>query len=214
MSLSDSARRLRLPKQELAKLNRMNFESANLERLQRTAVIGTSCSGKTTFAQRLVQLLGVQHVELDAINWLPNWTQIPNEEFRMLVEEAVSADEWIVDGNYGRTRDIVWSRATAVIWLDYSFHVVAYRALSRTMSRVFDKQILYSGNRETFGKAFLSKDSILLWVLRTYRRRRREYSQLLGEYQGRHLRIYVFRTPEEAAQFLSQLEKETRGEHE
>lgn len=191
----------------------MNFESANLERLKRAVVIGTSCSGKTTFAQRLAQLTGVQHVELDAINWLPNWTPRPNGEFRMLVEEAVAADEWVLDGNYSRTRDIVWSRATALIWLDYSFRVVAYRALSRTMGRVFDKQILYSGNRETFGKAFLSRDSILLWVLRTYRRRRREYSLLLQGVQGTHLRVCVFRTPAEADRFLSQVEKTARGKH-
>ena len=189
----------------------MNFEFANLNRLKRTVVIGTSCSGKTTFAQRLAQLIRIRHIELDALNWLPNWTQRLNDEFRILVEEAVSADEWILDGNYSRTRDIVWSRATALIWLDYSFPVVAYRAFQRTRSRVFDRQILYSGNRETFRNAYLSKDSILLWVLKTYHRRRRDYSQLLEEFQSRHLEIHRFRTPEEADLFLSKVEKETEG---
>jgi adenylate kinase family enzyme len=173
--------------------------------LKRTVVIGTSCSGKTTFAKRLAQLLAVQHIELDALNWLPNWTPRSNDEFRILVERAVAADEWIVDGNYSRTRDIVWSRATALIWLDYSFPLVLSRAFSRTKSRVFDKQLLYSGNRESFRKAFLSRDSILLWVLKTYHRRRREYSHLLKELQKRDREIRVFSTPEEAEQFLSQV---------
>jgi adenylate kinase family enzyme len=174
--------------------------------LKRTVVIGTSCSGKTSFAGKLAQLLRVQHIELDALNWLPDWKPRPNEEFRSLVKEAVSTDEWIVDGNYSRTRDIVWSRATAVIWLNYSFPVVLSRAFSRTIRRVFDREVLYSGNRESFRMAFLSGDSILLWVLKTYKRRRREYAQLLSELQG-HLEIRVFRIPEEAERFLSEVER-------
>jgi adenylate kinase family enzyme len=192
----------------------MNAKRVTLERLKRIAVIGTSCSGKTTFAYHLAQLMRVTHIELDAIHWLPNWTPRPSDEFRMLVEEAVAADKWVLDGNYSRTRDIVWSRATSLIWLNYPFHVVAYRALRRTAHRVFDRQMLYSGNRETFRQAFLSKDSILLWVLKTYHRRQHEYSRLLQEYQDKHLQIFVLRAPAEADQFLSQVEQATRMKHE
>jgi adenylate kinase family enzyme len=192
----------------------MNAKRVTLERLKRLAVIGTSCSGKTTFAYHLAQLMRVTHIELDAIHWLPKWTPRPSDEFRMLVEEAVAADQWVLDGNYSRTRDIVWSRATSLIWLNYPFHVVAYRALRRTAHRVFDRQRLYSGNRETFRQAFLSKDSILLWVLKTYHRRQHEYSRLLQEYQDEHLQIFVLRAPAEADQFLSQVEQATSMQHE
>lgn len=184
---------------------------ANLERLKRVAVIGTSCSGKTTFARHLAGLMQVKHIELDAMYWLPHWTPRPSDEFRMLVAQEVAAERWIVDGNYSRTRDIVWLHATALIWLDYSFPVVAYRALSRTMRRIFDKQILYSENRETFRQAFLSKDSILLWVLKTYWRRRREYSLLVNAPQHRHMQILVLRSPAEANQLLSQLKSATEA---
>jgi adenylate kinase family enzyme len=187
----------------------------NPESLKRTVVVGTSCSGKTTFARRLAGLLSVKRIELDAINWLPGWRPRPHEEFRMLVEEAVSADEWVLDGNYSRTRDIVLPRATALIWLNYSFPLVGYRALSRTTRRVFYKQTSYAGNKETFRRAFLSRDSILVWVLKTFHRRRREYSELLQELRrDERMRIIVFRTPSEAERFLSQLEKETKARHE
>ena len=175
--------------------------------LKRTVVIGTSCSGKTTFARKLAAALRVPHIELDALHWLPNWVERTNEEFRSLVKESVAADEWVADGNYSKTRDIVWSRATAFIWLDYSFPVVLCRALSRTTRRVFDKEILYSGNRETFRKAFLSRDSILFWMLKTYRRRRREYPVLLNDLQSKDLEIRVFRKPEESQRFLSQVNR-------
>ncbi len=183
----------------------MKSEFVNIEVLRRVAVIGTSCSGKTTFAQRLAQAKSVKHIELDSIHWLPNWTPRPHEEFRALVAEAVAADTWVLDGNYSETRDIVWAHATALIWLDYSFPLVVYRALSRTLRRVFSQQLLYSGNRESFRQSFLSKDSILLWVLKTYHRRRREYLRLLPDLQDRPLQVYVLRTSEETERFLSQL---------
>jgi adenylate kinase family enzyme len=185
----------------------MNAKFVNLEQFRRIAVIGTSCSGKTTFASTLARLMRVKHIELDAIHWLPHRTRRPHDEFRRLVEEAVAADQWVLDGNYSRTRDLVWSRATSLIWLNYPLHVVAYRALGRTTQRVFDEQILYSGNRETFRQAFLSQDSILLWVLKTYYRRRREYSRLLQEYQDQQVQIYVFRAPAEADRFLAAMSR-------
>jgi ABC-type bacteriocin/lantibiotic exporter with double-glycine peptidase domain len=41
---------------------------------QRIHVIGNSCSGKSTLAGQLARTLEVPFVELDALNWLPNWT--------------------------------------------------------------------------------------------------------------------------------------------
>ena len=118
--------------------------------LQRVVVIGTSCSGKTTFARQLSDLLGVPHVELDALHWNRHWEPRARVEFLRIVEKAVARDRWVTDGNYGTTRQIVWSRATAVLWLNYSFVLVFYRALSRTLQRAATREELYSGNTESF----------------------------------------------------------------
>lgn len=40
---------------------------------RRVHVIGNSSSGKTTLAMRLARALDADFVELDALNWLPNW---------------------------------------------------------------------------------------------------------------------------------------------
>jgi len=170
--------------------------------LQRVVIIGTSCSGKTTFARALSEKSRVSHVELDAMYWKPNWTPAPQEEFRALALEAAASEVWVADGNYKAVRDILWGRATTVIWLNYPFSVVARRALSRTVRRVFFRQAMWSGNRETFRRSFLSRESILWWVLTSYRRRRREYPQLFQEPQYRHLEIIVFSSPVEAERFL------------
>ena len=40
--------------------------------LRRIVVIGSSCSGKTTLAKQIAGELGIQHIELDAIHWMPS----------------------------------------------------------------------------------------------------------------------------------------------
>lgn len=89
----------------------MNSEQLNLESLKRVSVVGTSCSGKTTFARNLANILKTKHIQLDAINFLPDWVERPNEEFLDVVEKAAAEDVWVFDGNYTRTREIVWGRA-------------------------------------------------------------------------------------------------------
>jgi adenylate kinase family enzyme len=36
-------------------------------------VVGTSGAGKSTFAERLAKAAGLRMVELDLLNWGPNW---------------------------------------------------------------------------------------------------------------------------------------------
>ncbi len=178
--------------------------------LQRVVVIGTSCSGKTTFARQLSDLLGTHHVELDALHWKKDWEPRPRVEFRWIVEEALARDRWVTDGNYATVRDIVWSRATAVLWLNYSFALVFSRALSRTLRRATTGEELYSGNTESFAKAFLSRDSILLWVITSFRSRRREYAALLESDRFPSIACWEFRRPRGAALFLSTLKAATQ----
>ncbi|MDX1546784.1 MAG: hypothetical protein R3247_07345 [Rhodothermales bacterium] len=182
--------------------------------MERIVVIGSSCAGKTTFARRLARRIGVPHVELDALYWLPGWEGRPREAFRALVAEATAGERWIVDGNYSKARDVVWPRATTAIWLDFAFPRVMARALLRTTRRVVRREVVHGGNRETFRNAFLHWDGIPLWVLRTFRRRRREYPALLSSAAYAHLHVVVLRRPAEAEQFLAQIEAEAgEGAH-
>lgn len=169
---------------------------------QRIVIIGTSCSGKSTLARALANQLRVPHVELDALYWRPNWTPAPTEEFRGLVAKAAAAAAWVADGNYLKARDILWGRATALVWLNYPFPVVAFRALRRTLRRIMRREVMWAGNRETFRGSFLSRDSILCWVCQTHRRHQREFPLLFEEPAHRHLRVTVLRSPAEAGRFV------------
>jgi adenylate kinase family enzyme len=178
---------------------------------QRFAVIGTSGSGKTTMAQRLAECLGVQHVELDALHWGSDWTPASREVFRQRVCQALRGDAWTTDGNYSAVRDIVWDRAEAIVWLDYSLPVILWRVTTRTVRRIVTQEKLWGENRENFAASFLSRDSIILWALRTYRRRRREYPALFAQPQYAHLHIVRLRSPRLARRWLEGLEPSISG---
>ena len=179
--------------------------------LRRIVVIGSSCSGKTTLAKRIAGELVIQHIELDAIHWMPNWAQRPPEELQKLTAAAVAQDRWVVDGNYLSVKDIVWAKATTVIWLDYSFPVVFFRALRRTLSRSLTGQDLFSGNRESLAKAFLSKESILLWVITTFHRRRREFQQIIRKDEFPGLKFVHLRNQRDTNRLIGALRRATGG---
>jgi adenylate kinase family enzyme len=173
--------------------------------LERVVVVGSSGSGKTTLARQLAQLLGSCHIELDAVHWEANWKARSIPDFRRLVAEAVSGDRWVIDGNYSAVRDLVWSRATAAVWLNYPFRLVFRRVLSRTVRRALTREELYSGNRESFRKAFMSSDSILLWVITSFRRHQRDYATLRESHSFPQVRFWELRRPSETSLFLSSL---------
>ena len=54
-------------------------------------MVGTSCSGKTTFARRLATSLGTQHVELDSLYWGSKWTLRPDFNQRDLASVMAAA---------------------------------------------------------------------------------------------------------------------------
>ena len=171
----------------------------------RAAVVGTSCSGKTTLARKIASARGIPHVELDAIHWGAHWTPLPLVDFRRAVEAEVARNEWVIDGNYSQVRDIIWARATHLIWLNLPFPTVFRRALSRTARRITTREELWAGNRETLRLALFNRDSILWWVIRTHRRRSREYRQLIQDSRYRHLDVYEIKNAQDVREMLLRL---------
>ena len=85
---------------------------------QRIALVGVTGTGKTVLADALAQRLNIPHLELDAWYWGPNWTVRPTAEFRAAVDQATVEPCWIADGSHSEVRDILWPRATTLVWLD------------------------------------------------------------------------------------------------
>ncbi len=170
--------------------------------MRRIAVIGTTGSGKTTLARELSTRLGIPHVELDALNWGPHWTEVPIDVFRENIATALRGEVWVVDGNYGKVRELIWTRADTVVWLDFSLPVILRQLASRTIRRVVTQEELWSGNRERLRSAFFARNSLFVWALSTYRRRRREYPVLLSQPEFAHLTVMHLRSPREMEVWL------------
>lgn len=170
---------------------------------RRINVIGTTASGKSTYARSLAARLGAPHVELDALHWEKDWTEAPGEVMRQRVEQATAGSAWVVDGGYAAVRDIIWARAEAVVWLDFPLRTILWRYATRTRRRIRTQEELWpgTGNRESLSKHLLQRDGLLWWILRTYRRRRRDYPRLLAA--NPHLRAFRLRSAPEADRWLA-----------
>lgn len=180
----------------------MNVIPANQPSGPRIVVVGVTGSGKTTLAARLAQMLGIPHIELDAIHWQTNWVMMETEAFRSSVEALTRGDAWVADGNYNKARDILWSRATTLIWLDYPILFSFGRLFNRTMGRLLRREELWNGNRENWKITFLSKDSLFLWLLQSYPKIRKSYPTLLARPEYAHLRVVRLRSVKETEAFV------------
>jgi adenylate kinase family enzyme len=172
---------------------------------KRIAVIGSTGSGKTTLARQIAECLGLAHVEIDALHWGANWSEPPPGVLYERVSQAISGDGWVIDGNYSKTRDLIWRRADTIIWLDYTLTLVMWRLLRRTLNRVFRQEELWNGNRERFAAQFLSRESLFLWALKRYGQRKREYSAMLSKPEHAHLIALHFRSPGETREWLAEI---------
>ena len=172
---------------------------------RRIVVIGSSCAGKSTFAGALSHARGCARVELDELHWGPAWVPKPAAEFLRLVDEATAGEDWVAAGNYSPARELLWTRATTIVWLDLSLPRVLWRGLWRSLARVSSGEALFHGNRETLRRTFLSRESILWWIASTFGRRRREFARLCASGEFAHLAWHHARTPAEARELLRSL---------
>ena len=171
----------------------------------RIVVVGTTGAGKTTLARQLSARLRLPHVELDALFWGPKWTPIAPETFRQRVTEALQSKRWVSDGNYSKARDIVWSQADTVIWLDYPLVLIFWRLLVRGIRRIATREMLWGINHETIFGTFFARDTLFSWAVKTHYRRRREYPQIFHQSAFVHLNVFRFTAPRRTKKWIDKI---------
>tara|TARA_R110000868_G_scaffold32343_4_gene117667 strand:+ start:2588 stop:3112 length:525 start_codon:yes stop_codon:yes gene_type:complete len=171
--------------------------------LKRIIIIGTTGSGKSTLAKALASKLSYPYIQLDSLFWKADWQGEDDPEFFKKIESAISADHWIIDGNYGRSHHLSWPKADTVIWIDLPFALTFYQNFTRSLKRAIVRKELWpgTGNRESFLR-MLSKDSILLWLIKTYKTNKQRYEERMVDPDFSHLTFYRLRSRKEINDFL------------
>jgi adenylate kinase family enzyme len=157
--------------------------------MRRVSIVGAPGSGKTTVGRRLAAHLDVPFIELDAIFHQAGWNDLPADEFRTRARDALSAENWVVDGNYSAVQDLVWRAADTVIWLDLPRHVVMRRVTLRTLRRAITRERLWNDNREPLTNFYRLNpmQNLIRWTWLKYPEYARRYGQAARDPANTHL---------------------------
>lgn len=184
---------------------------------RRVHVIGNSCSGKSTVGTRLARAIEVPLVELDQLNWEPNWVALHMANPRELerrIAEATAGNGWVVAGSYrGFCQRTFWPRLESVVWLDPPLALLVWRVLIRSWRRWRSKELLWGTNYERFWPQLMlwrGDDSLLWWILSQHRRKRRAMISDGSDPRWSHVRFIHLRSTAEIERFLRPLEETSR----
>ncbi|MGI9370935.1 MAG: hypothetical protein ACR2OJ_00435 [Hyphomicrobiales bacterium] len=149
--------------------------------------------------------MNIPYVEVDALYWKPGWTEPGDEEFFANLQEALTGENWVLDGNYNRTQRIKWQRVEQIVWLNLPMWQITLQLISRTIRRCYTKEELWAGNRESWRKSFLSRDSVILWSWKNFKTVRDRYFKLAQDPAFGHIDFVILRSRRDAEKFVSSL---------
>ena len=162
--------------------------------MKRVIVIGCPGSGKTTFAEKLNKIPGLTLYYLDAIWHKPDKTHIPREEFDRRLLEILATDEWIIDGEYGRTVEMRLKECDTVFLFDLPAEVCLQGVTNRLGKKRYEMPWIekeLDPEFETYIKNF-ANDSLP----RLY--------ELIEKY-GTEKQVIIFKSRKEADDFLNKM---------
>ena len=126
--------------------------------VRRVSVVGSPGAGKSTVARALAAALDVPVLELDGLG----------DDLRTRVDEFTARGAWVVEGNDFEmaTRDVVWPRADAIVWLDLPRSLIVRRLFSRALRRdgraaIRDAWTMHAERRERFEEGLIGLDAEL-----------------------------------------------------
>ena len=173
--------------------------------MKRITITGATGSGKTTLAGKVAKAINGGFFDLDEFHWLPDWRERDKAEFRELVEDAASKESWVMSGNYKEVSPLIWARADTVVWLDYPFYLVFWRLLKRSIMRIYDRRSVCNGNYESLS-IFFSSESIMVWLFRSYWKRKRTMREALDNRAPHpHITFVHLKSPKETDLWLQQV---------
>jgi adenylate kinase family enzyme len=175
---------------------------------RRIIVTGSSNSGKTTLATRLAEALAIPWTDLDALHWEASWREAELSVFHERIRAATAPDAWVLAGNYfSQQQHVSWPRADTVVFLDLPLRTLLQRCARRTWRRWRTQEQLYGGeNRESIREQLMVWDpdhSLMTHIVKTHRRRRREFEQFQRDPRWSHIAFVHLRSSAEIEDWLA-----------
>ncbi|TVQ27683.1 MAG: hypothetical protein EA383_02055 [Spirochaetaceae bacterium] len=178
----------------------------------RIHIYGNSCSGKSTLAEKLAHAYGLRCVDLDRINWQPDWVALATTDpdlFITRINEETEGDEWIVAGSYTRfCRQTFWPRLQTIIWLDLPVPVLLWRVVKRSWRRWRTQELLWGTNRERFWPHLKvwNRDSLIWWIVSQSRNKRETLLRVMADPRYTHIRVIRIRSVRELEFFCAAID--------
>ena len=146
---------------------------------RRIVTQGVPGAGKSTAARTWAELKNLHVIDYDNdVLWMPAlelpWTTYSTEKQLEWVCRHMETGAWVMSSCGSKVTDIVYPETDVIVYLDYSPLVTFAQLFKRTMSRSLRGETCCNGNKESFRLSLLSKDSIFLWWLQTWRERREQ----------------------------------------
>lgn len=168
--------------------------------MKRIMIIGSCGAGKSTFAKKLQTILNLDLIHLDQHHWQPNWVEPPKEVWRDTVKELVKREEWIMDGNFGRTMDIRLERADTIIYLNHPTWLCFWRVLKRVKQyKGTTRPDMTEGCPERLDIGFL-------WYVLTFKHRSGSRTLKKIEKLRQDKNVFILNNDKETEHFLKNLE--------
>ena len=172
--------------------------------MNRILIVGISGAGKTLLAQRIAERTGLPHVEVDALYHGPGW--VPRPSFVEEITQLAAGDCWVLDSfGYPEVRELLWSRADTVLWLDLPRWLVEWQVVRRSVGRFLRGDRLWNGERERVRQWFTDPTHPVRWAWTEYERRWQDIAQFAQDPRFRATPVERLRTRREARAFLSRV---------
>lgn len=184
---------------------------------QRILIIGNSCSGKSTLGSHLASVLNVPFVELDALNWEPNWVGLNDtnpDELLQRIQMATAGDSWVVADSYTKySQQVFWSKLETIVWLDLPLHQLVWRMLKRSWQRWRTKELLWGTNYDKFWSQLMfwrKEDSLLWWIVSQYQSKREKMLAYHADPRWSHIRFIRLCSSTEVSLFETTISKRAK----
>ncbi len=162
--------------------------------MNKIVVVGPSGAGKSTLSRKLSSKLNISLYHLDNIFWNSDKTHITKEEFDKKLEEILSLDNYIIDGDYSRTYEARFKNSDTIIFLNYPLDL----CINGVSERIGKKRLDIPWVEEEFDPLFMQ------WIKNWFIETKPILLNLLDKYRDTKT-IIEFKDRNQANDFINSL---------